>query len=970
MAHEKKMTQWMLMLPTGRLLGPYSTPDIIKMLQDNLLSGQEKIKKVSGDKWVPLSDGPEFFETLMKLALDSKEVRSDALNKLEQETVIINLNQNQNKNLKNQIDNSNGDQEKTQVVTQEQKDKALLGQRFLTQIPRHLMNNQEADKNTLELQAPKADEADLGQAEPMTLDLADLVTSEKKALSSSKNDNKKGIALLLISVAVIIGLWFQIEDESPTDRGHLMSVQFGKKVISDDEQKKAIDKAMAYYQLDTFESYWASQVELVSLLAKSGKSIKARGLLCLVYRELWPYVTQDSQDRNIFNQIVMSTKSADPVGEYGAYCELSKLMANGRYNEARGVVDYYLNLPEHTKNPILISIKAEILGKSLEYDHSILFFDTVKNIWPHWIKIYFMKSQMALQSSLSELALSELNDLLKLNPKHKAALLQKGIIEAKFFKNYDQAIDSFTKANQINSKTSETLLVKSYQVQAEIYMAKNNPELAKKLIKMAYEKQPNNNEIKKMYLDLGGNLADVKKQSQQSELVHLGDQYSNLGDHLAAQAEFKAAFELDPKNAEAAYKAAKSLWALSQSKEAIEWLKKAQKSDPKYIEASLLLADYLSQRYDFSGALNSLNTAAKASPQSSELLKGYGIIEFRRGNLKLAVSFLQRSLKLYENDDSALILVAKCFTGLGEFEKAQSSVVKALEIDPTNPEAIVTYTKNLVQYKGVDAGIGYLKEQVKKYSYTVELRLALGEIYLSTERYSEAEKSYFQVTEFNPKSKSAWIGLGKSQQGQLKFDQAIRSFIEASIIDPSDPEGVFYLAKLYNEMGQYKKALSHYEQVISLNPLFPSVYYQAGLSAMGMGDLKKALSLALSERKANPNLADSFLLAAEIYDKNSDFAQCAKEYQGAVRLRPQGALIYVKMGRCYRMAGNIDIAENMLTIAASQESGLPDIFKEQGAIFEFRSDRAAAAASYEKYLLLSPNATDRKQVEDRILQLK
>jgi regulator of sirC expression with transglutaminase-like and TPR domain len=75
------------------------------------------------------------------------------------------------------------------------------------------------------------------------------------------------------------------------------------------------------------------------------------------------------------------------------------------------------------------------------------------------------------------------------------------------------------------------------------------------------------------------------------------------------------------------------------------------------------------------------------------------------------------------------------------------------------------------------------------------------------------------------------------------------------------------------------------------------------------------------------------------------------------------------MAKCYRQSGSPDVAESMLAIAATKESGNPEIFKEQGAIFEQRGDQRAAAEAYEKYLALSPNARDREEVRGRINSL-
>ena len=107
-------------------------------------------------------------------------------------------------------------------------------------------------------------------------------------------------------------------------------------------------------------------------------------------------------------------------------------------------------------------------------------------------------------------------------------------------------------------------------------------------------------------------------------------------------------------------------------------------------------------------------------------------------------------------------------------------------------------------------------------------------------------------------------------------------------------------------------------------------------------------------------------MAAEIYSSLRDYQKCAAEYQLALKLRSQGADIYVRIAKCYRLSGNLDVAENMLNIAAGQESGYADIYKEQGAVYEQKGDKRAAAQAYTKYITLSPNAPDRREIESRI----
>ncbi len=57
---------------------------------------------------------------------------------------------------------------------------------------------------------------------------------------------------------------------------------------------------------------------------------------------------------------------------------------------------------------------------------------------------------------------------------------------------------------------------------------------------------------------------------------------------------------------------------------------------------------------------------------------------------------------------------------------------------------------------------------------------------------------------------------------------------------------------------------------------------------------------------------------------------------------------------------------SMLAVASQKESGLADIYKEQGAIYELKGDVVHAIEAYNQYFVLDPDAPDRAQIEERI----
>lgn len=170
--------------------------------------------------------------------------------------------------------------------------------------------------------------------------------------------------------------------------------------------------------------------------------------------------------------------------------------------------------------------------------------------------------------------------------------------------------------------------------------------------------------------------------------------------------------------------------------------------------------------------------------------------------------------------------------------------------------------------------------------------------------------------------------------------------------------------------GNYASAQAQFSRVLKINKRFPKVYYNLGKAALESKDFPKALEMAQMEQHINPNIAESYLLAAEAYYRMGQYSSCASEYQKAIPKRPQTADIYINMARCYRLSGALESAVTILDQAAQKESGHPDIYKELGATFHMQGLLVEAYTAYERYLALAPNAPDRDDIERIMKELQ
>ena len=107
-------------------------------------------------------------------------------------------------------------------------------------------------------------------------------------------------------------------------------------------------------------------------------------------------------------------------------------------------------------------------------------------------------------------------------------------------------------------------------------------------------------------------------------------------------------------------------------------------------------------------------------------------------------------------------------------------------------------------------------------------------------------------------------------------------------------------------------------------------------------------------------------MAAEILERKGQYAECAAEYSSAIKLLSVSADLYVKAATCYRKSDSLDIAQDMLDIAKQKESGFPNVYREQGFVFEKKGLPRQASEAFNLYLELSPNAVDRSEIESKL----
>ncbi len=924
--------KWIIREASGRIVGPFTTEKVLYKIGRGELSGDEAISHYPGGKWIPITQDPQFYDKLLDiLAVNPR-------GGVEETTEIF---------------------EQTQAFSQDSaadtgEDEFAFAKHSVAREKAPIDSGADTDPHLTQTRS-RVDDIELIDTRPEIW---------RGILKRAK------IPALVGGVALTLAAVLYWSDEPPVERIHLLAPQRGLSQLEASALSDRKKQGATAFVEDTFQSYLRSQNEFVHIVERNNKDAESMALLCLTYLQLWPYSHQDSSDSRALATVVQMSSAVDPAGLHSATCRAVDLIVRSRFPEAMSLVDSVLETRASSHPPIIFYfLKGLLYAGGTEHSAAVGYLQSSQQLWPQWVLPYSLEASVQARLEQYSEAANLYRRILQTNSEHTVSRIELGLLEYKHFNQIEQAERNLHQAID-HGRAPSGLVSRAYFGLAEIHLKRGDQKGALKYAQKSFSLNSGNTPAKNLIVQLGGieKLRGTKVKGQQ--LVFEGDQFFREGDCAAAQAHFKAAFEEDPKNAMAALKAARCLWQLSLSTEAVDWLNKAIRSDSKLLEAYVLMADYQSQRYNFQAAGRVLETAYRVNPKSYEVLRGFAMVELRRGNASGALTYGRRALALYEHDVETQILLSQISLNLRDFKMAYNYAAKAVEIDINHRKAQITYAQALAGLQGVDVGLDYMMKLVGNYSHVMEYRLALGKMLLSDERYRQAEEVYRQVIKLDEKPKEAYVELAKAIWAESRQPEALRLLLKAAVLDPADAEPLFVSGTIYLEMLRPAEARLQFTRVLTINKLYPRVQYQLGRAALMLNDPKEALAATEREKLANPNLADAYLLAAEAHTLLQQYSSCASEYQKAIKLRPQQATIYIRLAQCYRKRGDLEAAAAMLNVAASQESGIPDIYKEQGAIFESKGDLVRAIAAYQQYFVLNPEAADRQLIEDRISALQ
>jgi tetratricopeptide (TPR) repeat protein/transglutaminase-like putative cysteine protease len=156
----------------------------------------------------------------------------------------------------------------------------------------------------------------------------------------------------------------------------------------------------------------------------------------------------------------------------------------------------------------------------------------------------------------------------------------------------------------------------------------------------------------------------------------------------------------------------------------------------------------------------------------------------KNNNYELAISLLQRVVKLEPKHKTAWNELGDAYMGLHQNDQAVAAFKKQIEIDAYDAYA----------YNG------------------------LGSVYRQQLKYDEAIQQFKKQIEIDPLDPMAHANLGEVYVAQKKFAEAVPELEKAVTLQPSNPVLLISLGQSYIATNQTDKGMAQFEKAISLSP--------------------------------------------------------------------------------------------------------------------------------------------------------
>ena len=299
----------------------------------------------------------------------------------------------------------------------------------------------------------------------------------------------------------------------------------------------------------------------------------------------------------------------------------------------------------------------------------------------------------------------------------------------------------------------------------------------------------------------------------------------------------------------------------------------------------------------------------------------------RRGDLYLRLNDPDRALEAFEqalalarNDADALLGLAQAYALRGggvdqaDFANAETRLKRAAQLVPDSVNVALALGDLYTAYGRHDQAVVQFRQALTWQPDNSQALDRLAGALLAAGQLEEALQEQLRRLELRPGDRGALFGLaftyrllGRSDEAEATYRQLLRQ-------TPNDPVALVALGDLFLEQGLAREALPQYQQALrnTADPLLAAqARDQLGKAYLQLGRVAEAQAVAEELIREQPALARGHLLLGSVYEAQGDAAAALAAYQRGLSQVEDPLALRLRLGELYLRTGQAAEAQGV-----------------------------------------------------------
>jgi len=407
--------------------------------------------------------------------------------------------------------------------------------------------------------------------------------------------------------------------------------------------------------------------------------------------------------------------------------------------------------------------------------------------------------------------------------------------------------------------------------------------------------------------------------------------HERQGNWGAGIRELQRTIELQPDNWHAQIDLGQIVLAGGKSQDAKDRAAAVLHTDPKNLDAQLLLSNADTLLGNLKDAVREAQDAVAMAPEQVKPYINLAIIEQKAGADDQAELTLKKAQSVDLSSPAPVMALGSLYARHSRWPEAQAQFQSAITLAPADPQprsALAALYLKQGDTSAAEKVFTDAKQQVPDnpaiyrllgdyYMAQGNLTAALAEFGALSTRYQkdlQVRKTYIQLLILNhrtddasqlndailagaPQDVESLILRGQIQIQQNHFDESILTLRQALKLDPASAMGHYQLGVAFQKKGETQQAEAEWYTAVRIRPDLQEAWSALGTSAAQRADWGSLESIAAQLRKIAPGSAEGYLFHATARFNQGDALAAEDDFKQLIQIAPQKALGYVKLGQ-------------------------------------------------------------------------